>query len=176
MGAHVFVDETQQRGYLLVAAAVEPAGLHTARRVLHDLVLPGQRRLHMQKESDPRRRQILSALVGLADVQFLIYDASGHRSAKTARPACLTRLVADLAKSGASRLVVELDESLVLADQRVLYRQVHAEGIADALRYDHLRAHQEILLALPDAVAWSWAKGSRWRAAVRQLVGEVREV
>ena len=172
MGAHVFVDETQQRGYLLVAAAVESAGLHTARRVLHDLVLPGQRRLHMQKESDPRRRQILSALVGLVDVQVLIYDATRHRSAKTARPACLTRLVADLAKSGASRLV----ESVVLADQRVLYRQVHAEGIAEALRYDHLRAHQEILLALPDAVAWSWAKGGRWRAAVRQLVAEVREV
>jgi len=29
---------------------------------------------------------------------------------------------------------------------------------------------------LPDAVAWSWAKGGRWRAAVRQLVAEVREV
>ncbi len=56
MSSHVFVDETKRRGYLLVASAVVPSDLDATRRMLRGLVLPGQRRLHMKDESDPRKR------------------------------------------------------------------------------------------------------------------------
>ncbi|GGR66143.1 hypothetical protein GCM10010169_07020 [Micromonospora fulviviridis] len=48
--------------------------------------------------------------------------------------------------------------------------------IADSLRCEHLRAYEECLLAIPDALAWCWARGGPWRSAVRGLVTEVREV
>ncbi|GGM32547.1 hypothetical protein GCM10011608_16360 [Micromonospora sonchi] len=39
------------------------------------------------------------------------------------------------------------------ADRRVLYEEPHRAGLSDRLRYDHLRAHEECLLAIPDAPA-----------------------
>lgn len=45
LSAHVFVDETKQRGFLLVANVVVPSDLDSVRRILRGLVLPGQRRL-----------------------------------------------------------------------------------------------------------------------------------
>jgi hypothetical protein len=45
---HVFVAESKQRNYLLVAAVVMPGDLAGARRALRALVMPGQRRLHMK--------------------------------------------------------------------------------------------------------------------------------
>ncbi|SBT63129.1 hypothetical protein GA0070622_0072 [Micromonospora sediminicola] len=44
------------------------------------------------------------------------------------------------------------------------------------LRYDQLRAHEECLLAIPDALAWCWAKGGRWRNSIRRMVSESRQV
>ncbi|RKR88929.1 hypothetical protein BDK92_3262 [Micromonospora pisi] len=171
----MFVDETKQRGLLVAAAVVLPADLAPARQAIQRLVLPGQRRIHFHKESDARRRQILAAVVELG-VRAVVYDATGQRNTKAARDACLVELVADLAKINAARLVLERDDSTLDADRQLLFRQVRMAGMVEPLRYYHLRAHEEELLAIPDAVAWCWAKGGRWRATVNQIVTDVREV
>jgi hypothetical protein len=44
------------------------------------------------------------------------------------------------------------------------------------LRYEHLRAHEECLLSVPDAVAWCWSHRSGWRERVRGIVTDVIEV
>jgi hypothetical protein len=62
------------------------------------------------------------------------------------------------------------------ADRRWLYQRVREAGCTETLRYRHLRAHEEPLLAIPDAVAWCWAKGGEWRSRVEPLVEHVREV
>jgi hypothetical protein len=54
VSAHVFVDESKHRDYLLVAAAVMPGDLTAARKAIREVVMPGQRRVHMKKESDAR--------------------------------------------------------------------------------------------------------------------------
>jgi hypothetical protein len=85
----VLVDETKRRGYLLAAGAVLPEDLDSVRRLLRGLVLPGQRRLQMKDESDPRKRSIAKAIV-VSGVQATIYDA-GRRtrmSASAVRRAC----------------------------------------------------------------------------------------
>ncbi|MCI4063069.1 hypothetical protein MRQ36_10960 [Micromonospora sp. R77] len=171
----MFVDETKERGLLVAAAVVIESDVVGVRREVRKLILPGQRRIHFHKERDDRRVQILTALRPLG-VRVTIYDATSYRSVKAARDACLVALVADLAKIAAARLVLEQDDSTHKADRDLLFREVRLAGIADQLRYDHMRAHEECLLAIPDAVAWSWAKGGRWRAAVRPIVAEVREV
>lgn len=175
MRPHVFVDETKERGLLLAAAVVVEGDVVGARREMRKLILPGQRRIHFHKEREERRSHIIAAVRALG-VQTMIYDASRYRSVKPARDACLVALVTDLAKIAAARLVLEQDDSTAKADRDLLYREVRTAGIADQLRYDHLRAHEECLLAIPDAVAWCWAKGGHWRAKVRPMVTDVQEV
>ncbi|WP_147437323.1 hypothetical protein [Micromonospora musae] len=99
-------------------------------------------------------------------------DASDHPNMKAARDASLVRLVAYAGKIGAARLVIEQDDSTIKADRRLLFDEVQKAGLSDTVRYDHLRAHEECLLAIPDALAWCWAKRGRWRAAVQRTVVE----
>ena len=63
---HVYVDESKRGGYLLVASMHPPGELAEARSLMRGLVLKGQRRVHMTKESDPRRKVIVATLVGPA--------------------------------------------------------------------------------------------------------------
>lgn len=171
----MFVDETKARGLLVAAAVIIQDRLNEARQAINRLVLPHQRSIHFCKEKDERRRRILACIRGL-DVTVVIYDASRYRHAKEARDACLTALVTEAAKMDAERLVLELDDSTLRADRKLLNQQVRATGVADRLRYDHQRSHEERLLSIPDAVAWSWAKGGVWRTAVQPIVTDIREV
>ncbi|MET8278803.1 hypothetical protein [Micromonospora sp. NPDC005174] len=175
MDAHVFVDETKERGLLVAAAVVLPADVGTARRSIRDLILPGQRRIHFHKEKDDRRRQIIAAVATLP-THAVIFDARRHRNARAARDACLVELVEHAAKINAARLVLERDDSTFQADQRLLFEQVRRTGVSGTLRYDQLRAHEECLLAIPDAPAWCWAKGGRWKTSVQRVVKESRQV
>lgn len=96
----MFVDETKQCGYLLIAAVVVPTDLDRLRKLVRSLVLPGQRRLHMKNESDPRRRAIASAIAG-SGVQATIYDAGQrYRTERERRAACLQALVRDISRRG----------------------------------------------------------------------------
>jgi hypothetical protein len=175
VSGHVFVDETKDRGYFVAAAALLPSDLVGARQIIRGLILPRQRRIHFFKENDPRRNKILAAIAALG-VQAVIYDGSAAANEKDARRACLAELVADLAKTSARRLVIERDDSVIEFDKRLLYQHVRAAGVADDFRYDHMRAHEECLLAIPDAIAWCWARGGQWRLKVKSIVTEVRPV
>src|SRR5207245_1883422 len=109
-------------------------------------------------------------------VQVVIYDGTATGSEKEARQACLSELVTDLAKHAVHRLVIEQDDSVLDFDKRLLYQHVRGAGIAHTLQYGHMRAHEECLLAIPDAVAWCWAKGGRWRNKVAPVVVDVRQL
>jgi len=175
-GGHVFVDETKARDYLLVAGVVMRADLAAVRRIMRGLVLPGQRRLHMAKERDQRRRKIVEAIVA-SGVTARIYDGGrGRRSELAAREACLRAVVADAADSSARMLVLERDDSLLWWDQQQLIDITREVGCRHTLRYEHRRAREEPLLAIPDAIAWCWAKGGDWRRRVEPVVSERRSV
>jgi hypothetical protein len=117
---------------------------------MQKLVLPGRRRIHFHKERPEQRSRILDTIRRLP-VRATVYDATAYRRIKIARDACLIALVADLAKIDGVRVVLEVDDST-------------------------FRARDEALLAIPDAVAWSWAKGGHWRAMVRSIISDVRRV
>jgi len=53
VSGEVFIDETKHRNCVVVAAVVVPGDLAALRRTMRGLVLPGQRRVHMTKESAP---------------------------------------------------------------------------------------------------------------------------
>jgi len=112
VSAHVFVDESKQRGYLLVASVVVPSDLDSVRRVLRGLVLPGQRRPHMKDESESRKRSIATAIT-VSGVTATIYDAGRrYRDERERRAACLHALVLDAARRGDAMLVLEQDDTL----------------------------------------------------------------
>jgi hypothetical protein len=176
VSSHVFVDETKHRGYLLVASVVVPGDLDSVRRVLRGLVLPGQRRPHMKDENDQRRRSIATA-ISVSGVTATIYDAGRpYRNERERRAACLHALVIDAAQRGDAMLVLELDDTLVSWDSQRLIEFTREAGCRDTLRYERRRAASELLLAVPDAIAWCWAKGGDWRRRVEPIVSDVREV
>lgn len=170
---HVFVDETKNRGYLIAAAAVLPPEVNLARRTVEGLCRPGQRRIHFTKEKDSRRRQIITAVAAL-NVRVDIYDASACHD-RIARTRCLEALTENLAGQGRVRLVLERDDSVLAHDKRVLFERVRKTG-ATELEYLFLRAHEECLLSIPDAVAWCWAKGGSWRTAVRPMIDQIHRL
>lgn len=175
MTAHLFIDETKRHGYLLVAAAVVPGDVAALRKLVRGLVLPGQRRLHMKAESDRRRRSIATA-VAATGIRATVYDAgSRYRTDLERRAACLEAVVADAARRGDAMLVLDQDDTLIASDRKLLYRATRAAGDPQ-LRYEHHRAAAEQLLALPDAIAWCWAKGGDWRRRVEAVVTDVRQV
>lgn len=172
--AHLYVDESKARGYLLVASVHLPADVTATRKLIGDLVLPRQRRLHMTKESNARRRMILDA-IDAAGVQATIFDAGRrHRHELDARAACLETLI-QTSPTDTHLVVIERDDSLLDWDRRRLFELVRATGRTE-LRYVHRRAVEDHLLAIPDAIAWCWAKGGIWRQRVRPVVTKVYDV
>jgi len=110
-------------------------------------------------------------------VQATIYNAGrGNRSELDARRGCLHALVSDAAAIGAAMLVLEQDDSLLRWDNQRLVEITREVGCRDTLRYEHRRAAAEQLLAIPDAIAWCWAKGGDWRRRVEPVVADVRSV
>ena len=175
MYQRVYIDESKARNYLMAAVVIAPADARSVRKVVRSLILPGQRRLHMFKEQDSRRRLILATLAG-AGVKATIYDAGGaERSHRMRRAACLDAIVVDAKASRHGHLVLDLDETLVHSDrisiigasQRIEYTE---------LIYEHAKSAHDLLLAVPDAVAWAWAKGGDWRRRLEPIVEEVKRV
>jgi len=176
VNSHVFVDETKRRGYLLVAGVVVPGDLDSTRRMLRGLVLPGQRRLHMKDENDQRRRSIATT-IAVSGVTATIYDAGRrYRNERDRRAACLRALITDAAQRGDAMLVLEQDDTLLSWDNQRLIEFTREADCRETLRYKHRRAAGELLLAIPDAIAWCWAKGGDWRRRVEPIVTDVREV
>ena len=89
------------------AAVIAPGDLATVRGKLRELCKPGQRRVHMKDESDSRRREILSVLVGLELQVHLYRTPVAGRPVRSGRDDCLRALVPELLELGVTRLVIE---------------------------------------------------------------------
>lgn len=164
----LFVDETKAKGYTMVAAVVVPHDATELRKEMRALVLKGQRRIHFTRERDSRRRLILSRLVELR-VQAHIVQSTANRQAD-GREECLMQLVELAADNDHTRIVLERDASIEQADRRILYREVNSRGMRSTLEYGHEAAHDEPLLWIADAIAWSHAKGGDWRRRIEPML------
>lgn len=110
---------------------------------------------------------MLAAIGGL-DLTATVYVTKNRREA---REHCLTRMVPDLAAIGVTRLILERDESLLAFDRRTI-AGVARQHCPD-LEYLPLKAHDDLLLVLPDAIAWCWATGGSWRERIGVYTTEV---
>ncbi len=170
----LYIDESKARGYVIVSAVVMPSDVGAIRKALDDLRKRGQNRIHFVKESNSRRREILSQLERLR-VTARVYDADARTDA-AARELCLNAMIEDAVKEGVTRIVLERDDSIVRFDQRILFRELDARGARERISYVHETAAREPLLALPDAIAWSVARGGEWASRAAPLISETRRL
>ena len=170
MSLLAYADESVRRDYLICAAVVPAADVGTVRRRTRDLCLPGQRRWHFAKESNPRRRKILSELTGCGLFRVVICEARGDDAA--ARAACLSELLPALADLGVTGLTIESRQGQDSIDRRTVH--VAMDKLSLPLEYAHRRPHEECCLWCADAIAWAYGAGGDWRRRVLPLVDTVR--
>lgn len=173
MHEHVFVDESKARGFVLVAVAVPSDELTAMRALVRSLRHPGSDRSHFSAESDGQRKKILAAYRSVG-IHATVYDARRISSEITAREVAIAQLADDAIKMGAKRLVLEADDPAVKSDRRIIFERLRNAGAE--LDYCHMKARAECLLEVPDAVAWSWAKGHHWKRLAHQLIADVVEL
>ena len=170
----LFLDESKTKGYTVSAVAISTPNIVSVRRRVAELRLKGQRRIHFTKESDRRRRTILSTMTSLR-VTAHIYSLGSCLSDEEGRRRCLTALVDDAATLGVSRIVLEQDDSVIAFDRQVLALEL-ASRDNKSVTYRHERAASEPLLWIADAVAWSYTRGGEWRERASPLIHSVKEV
>ncbi|UZN03833.1 hypothetical protein [Cellulomonas sp. S1-8] len=172
----VYVDETKAKGYVLVAGVMLPEDTTRLRKEVRGLIAPGQSRIHMKAEKTPRQKLILSTLARL-DLRAVIYEADSrlYSTDIARRRACLEQLVLDIAAT-CGQLVLESDVTQDPRDRRDLIDFTRAAGCGDTLTYEHMTATVEPLLAIPDAIAWAWARGGDWRRRIDPIVERVVRV
>lgn len=156
------MDESERPPRVLcVAVSIQTVHVESARQTLRSLVLPGQRRIHFSKESDPRRRQILSVMGRLPVTPVSRWCVSSATLTKQqARALCIRGLLESLIHEGRlGTLVIESrEEPLDVDDRRLIESLYHKPGFV----YRHASPYEEPMLWVPDAVAWTLGKGRRW--------------
>jgi hypothetical protein len=167
----LFLDESKTKGYTIVTAAIVQADVSTMRKEIAKLRKNGQNRVHFVNESDSRRRQILSTLESIG-ITARIYHVTGMKD-PDAREGCLAAIVADAARHGITRIVLERDDSIEKFDRKILYRELDVHGARNTITYAHYTAKEEPLLWAPDAIAWSFARGGEWISRIRPLITDV---
>jgi hypothetical protein len=174
----VYVDESKSRGYLVVAACVYGDYLRVTRKELRNLILPGQRSLHMKDERDSRKREIADMIIGMGSLgmRVFVYDAGRSGTERDRRERCLAALVDDALEYEKARIVFDLDETVLSWDRQRMLELTRAAGARERISYEHHHRHAEPVLAIPDAIAWCWSKGGDWRRRIRPIVSDVRNV
>jgi len=138
---------------------------------VRSLLMPGERRIHFQADSDSRRRKILAELT-TQGAQARIYLGSGRPD--RVRAACLERLLEDAICWDTRRLVIESRGEADPADRMLIHQVLtRHEGAREQMPYQHMSPHDDPCLAIPDAIAWSYGAGGDWRRRVATMVSEV---
>jgi len=173
VSVEIFCDESKAKGFLLAAASL-PCGDGTRLQAeVTALLLRPQVRIHFRREQTPRQKLILDTLITAGGISTVVYDATRYGSNKAGRDAAIERMADHAAMVGASRIVLEADDSAVDQDQAIIKRQLKRAGIDGTTGIDHCRASEVPLLAVPDVVAWCYAKGGTWRQRAEPLISDV---
>ena len=138
------------------------------------MLLPRQRRLHFVNESPQRRRFLLDAICELP-VRTRLYTSV--QKEPVARHWAVEALLVDMCALGGQRLVIECREASQDERERRLIAAAVQRGAAPAdLSYSHLRARDEPLLWVADAVGWAYGAGPVWRRRAEPLIDHLRDV
>jgi len=110
----------------------------------------------MRNESQ-RRKKTLVDLVEKMDI-VCVAEVSHLKHQPKARAQALEALVIRLAAEGVLEIVIEMDESFVQADNKILAGVIRSFDSSRAIRYRHESPAVEPMLWAADIYAWNYAK------------------
>jgi hypothetical protein len=171
----IYLDESKSKRYTVAAVSIADADAARARKVLLAFRMKGQRRVHFVAESDPRRKEALALLTEL-NIKATLFVAPAGVTQSIARSACLTEFAGRLPLGKPSRVVIEQDDSMVEFDKRVMGAALRSRLFRSPVSYEHMRAVDEPLLWIPDAIVWSFIRGGEFRRRAAELITDVVEV
>ena len=96
-----------------------------------------------------------------------------HESARRSR--ALHTVVQLALPEPSAALVLDHDQTLVARDARSISDACRAAG-TDSITYSHQTLASQPLLALPDVIAWCWARGGDWRRRITPIIAKTMRV
>ena len=163
----ILIDESKRKDYILCAVEIDMDIAPAARIAVNRLRLKGQRSIHFLTESDSRKKLILSTFAEI-DFKATCFIARG-RPDNVARGLCIGALVASLCSDENYVVIFDLDFSRLSADRQTLSLELRKRGMIQKVEYRHEEPHHEHLIWLPDAIAWSYARGWPWGAQLKRF-------
>jgi len=161
------VDESKAKKFILCVVQIEQEDVPATRVLVKRLRMRGQRRVHLAKESEPRKREILSTF-SKARLISNTYVAHGMNE-KYARELCIRQMVADLQQSEQYSIIFDADENHSVNDGKIIRSALQQRGMLSQVEYRHQEPSAEVLLWIPDAIAWAYARGGVWRKHISDL-------
>jgi len=158
---YAFIDESQAGRYRLCIAAVQQSHLRDTRSALQGLRLTGQRRIHMAKESDRRRKIICDVISDLAGWEAIVIESSPRKKITSETRQELFLLAAQHPLWEKIQVVIIEESNEKLRDKRTL-AWLNKYG-NHKFEYRFEKPSQEACLWLADVIAWSMSKGNRWK-------------
>lgn len=160
------MDESARRDYLLCAVTLEARYVRQCRKAMVSLRRPGQRRIHFVNEAPDRRRQMLDNIIRLP-VQGSFFSSPGKHI--PARRACLQDAIVAFADLRVGRFVIESGDAEDHRDRQTASAMIAKVPWLATVYLEHVRAHEEPILWMADALAWSYGAGGEWRERIATI-------
>jgi hypothetical protein len=156
----ILVDESKARHFILCAVFIEESKSKAVSKALGLLRLGGQSRIHFVAESFRRKRFLLSQYRQM--ICRVEYFVVRDLPEKASRQLAFEALLMSFDRNQRYRLVIENDENHTQWDRKVISRTIAKLGMDGSVTFEHDNARNQILLWLPDALAWTKARGGDW--------------
>jgi len=164
----LFIDESKEPNYVLAATLIRDADAPRLRKLLQAECRPKQRSIHFKKEDQARRKQLL-AVYERHELQTFTFRSS-LKNQREAREVCFERLINHALTLGVTRLVIEKDDSIFRADEKIIARLIKEQGALGKIGFEHFYRHEEPILWVPDSIAWCENKGGFWSTLIAKQV------
>lgn len=166
--AHLFVDESKRRSVTFVCALIASGDVSESRKAVRQLLMPGQSHIHFTKESDRRRKMLLTEFTKLP-LHAAIYEAPQGLREVEQRRICLDAIATDAVAIQVRHLLIERDDSQSVHDRRTLYKSINRHTFVPTLEYRLVGKRDEPLLWVADGIAWAWTHAD-WRQRIASRV------
>lgn len=157
----LLIDESKAKQFLLCVVEIDTRHLNKAKKVVKNTRKKGQSTVHFVSERASRKKEILS---NYRDIDFRCkIFISANKKEIPARATCLKALIESLDEKESYSIILDRDETNVARDRVVFFENLRKKRFSKDVEYKHHEPSQENLLWIPDAIAWTVAKGGSWK-------------
>ncbi|NKR30189.1 hypothetical protein GS538_09055 [Rhodococcus hoagii] len=138
--------------YLITAALCEDAEVATLRKVMEELRLPHEKKVHWHGSSEARRHDIIDAIADLPIAGFVVIHTEVDAADRRHRRKCLEYMLPNLVDMDCGRITLESRGGQDQSDLDLLQKFRAQRVITSGLRLNHAVGRIEPALWAADAV------------------------